>query len=1452
MPEQPPPQKILWTLLPNGVRKEGEKRFLRMSVFISPRLGEQGKDAYTLEQFPLFVDWPARLKQATFGVAFDNGPTLNVQLTKPEVLDAKLWSDIFKKNTLVYGHVFKDHREELLARDGWFRSYQVRNVAAGIKRTYNEVSLKAPHVLPTLSALAKDKLKPANARQHSVLNSFIDNLSDIASGVKVVQGKTVNIGHIRATKLNQRLATLGRRAIEPALANDAAALKDMGFDNAQQFSFYQAHEFNSKSKISPAPRLLISKEFIPDFHKMIALFGDYPQILRKLGLVLDLEVPFESNVPAASTVRLIPPVELKDFSKDPKLTPRTKYVIAGDRFQAASAKGEIVNGVLALAQAVEEGVAGLTSSGNFTLVQFDIDDAAIKVVDYAGKISRQLASGSAQAIPGVSEDAGLPALRSSGIALARHGQEKNLEDGLLRSASLEASASPELTAEDLLRGYRVDILERGTNVWRSLCERTSTYTICEPDGKPIRQLTPQEIEPVDEGYVKTTTVTANVVKGENESDEDESDKVEVEGDLRCHESLFQWDGWSLSAPRPGRVIRPYFEEVKVEKGNIVKVQREKVERPSNIPITPLKVEFRAKPGSLPRLRFGKAYQLRVRTVDLAGNSNTIAEAPSEPQLISHPITYTRFEPVAPPAVMLITQIIEGESVEHLVIKSNHDKPAAEYAGTPKRPAAWRHLMPPKTAQIMAEMHGVFDESFGMGKNYQNSFDVATREAGTLFDIDNAKIITPPSVKEPNATEMKHIIEEGKTLVAGQYVIYPNNTLVAPYLPDVFARGVAFRGLPGVDKEGKTPTGLEVVSTANNELALKVPFTTTPEGWPSMQAFRLRVIEHPGIDYCTESPISPKPPEWDAKARLLTVYLPKAESVRVKYSCYLNSDDVQKMGLLKWTEDKDKATFQKQSEAGANWMVTPYRELVLVHAVQQPLCEPVIEKLAPTRSSGATSVHIAGEVRYSPESTGKLELFANWEEWIDDLSDEAGPRRIAGKGEVTDFMLDEHTEKPFKLKKLLNQGRHEFGDTKFRLVHYHLRATTAFREYFPAAITNDLEKITRTGLEYVGQGVRRFDLPQDPGALVLANQVNVEPGGVAILSSARPAAPKVAYIVPTFGWERSQAGNTITSKRLGGGLRVYLERPWFSSGDGELLGVVLPNPLINLANVPPKNLRDYFDQLKPYVTQIGKDPIFASNNPETKAKAELFKAAVHSQIANLDEMTLDEKTLDEKTKKQMAFLRSATVAGHRVEYDKERKLWFSDIVIDAGSSYYPFVRLALARLQPNSLPGLASSLPTQLPGLWISRVVLTDFMQLLPDRTARVTFSEDKKTLTVEVTGVQPTETYVSQNKPKADEGSGPLKNFIEVSVEVRNPDIKDENLCWMPAPDATIKAHRLIIPPLPLWRGNITLPEPAGSKKHRVVIKEFEVYYEDKPEPAGRFEGRRLANRLVYADAIEV
>ena len=150
----------------------------------------------------------------------------------------------------------------------------------------------------------------------------------------------------------------------------------------------------------------------------------------------------------------------------------------------------------------------------------------------------------------------------------------------------------------------------------------------------------------------------------------------------------------------------------------------------------------------------------------------------------------------------------------------------------------------------------------------------------------------------------------------------------------------------------------------------------------------------------------------------------------------------------------------------------------------------------------------------------------------------------------------------------SEPKHEFHDTKYHRVGYTPVAVTRFREYFPAA-TNTAAATTLPGADFTAD----------------------------VLNSARPAAPKVLYALPLFEWDTTPPGTPGSTgrPRVGGGLRIYLERPWYSSGDGELLGVVFLDgaEFLTLA-----------DPLKPLVTQWGADPIWGGQPaPASAAKTQ---------------------------------------------------------------------------------------------------------------------------------------------------------------------------------------------------------------------------------------------------------
>src|SRR5690606_37909649 len=116
--------------------------------------------------------------------------------------------------------------------------------------------------------------------------------------------------------------------------------------------------------------------------------------------------------------------------------------------------------------------------------------------------------------------------------------------------------------------------------------------------------------------------------------------------------------------------------------------------------------------------------------DLAGNAHSMDaadritqafEADGDPDyIISTPadtMVYRRFEPVPPPELVARRRFGPGEGLELLVIRSNFDQTAEDYAINSQSagnemfryvPFCDRHVAPPKTSLQMAELHGKFD------------------------------------------------------------------------------------------------------------------------------------------------------------------------------------------------------------------------------------------------------------------------------------------------------------------------------------------------------------------------------------------------------------------------------------------------------------------------------------------------------------------------------------------------------------------------------------------------------------------------------------------------------------------------------------------------------------------------------------------------------------------------
>lgn len=326
--------------------------------------------------------------------------------------------------------------------------------------------------------------------------------------------------------------------------------------------------------------------------------------------------------------------------------------------------------------------------------------------------------------------------------------------------------------------------------------------------------------------------------------------------------------------------------------------------------------------------------------------------------------------------------------------------------------------------------------------------------------------------------------------------------------------------------------------------------------------------------------------------------------------------------------------------------------------------------------------------------------------------------------------------------------------------------------------------------------------------------------VDVLNSARPDAPKFLYALPLFEWDTPSGTNGITERtRLGGGLRIYLDHGWNSSGNGELLGIVFQDN---------KEFLALDDSLKPLVTQWGADLIWDANPAPVSAQKAHFK---------------NTKLIPDKPPTLVEYPKDIfSVAGYEAVLDPDHKLWRVDIRIDTGDSYWPFVRLALARFQPQSIDDAH-----------LSRVFRSDFIQFPPTRHTKI-MAVSASSIHVTVNGPVYFDSELIRTvwDDLSAFGGPPGSNGLsEIKAVIERCDPTDDltnELAWKP-----IDATRVLFfqnPSAPgKWEGGVTLNGTLGSGFFRLTIKEFEWFRTDDASPLRPARDQiRVVRRVVFAD----
>ncbi len=1363
-------QKIIITALPNGVSSKTRSTVLKVSAAISLQVEAVDKADTRLSDVADMRNWADLIKNAKFLVQY-NGTTVEAKVTSAPV-DTALWKNLFLPTVKVAAFVPEPLQNIPIA------SYPVKHVLDYIKAVVEQTGKNFANDLPDSNFYTENPVFAA--------------ISEYGVADFPKRGREpLTLDKLIINKQTQRryLAALNKNKYIP-FSPTASPTSD----------FAQLKNFHGLYDVKPLQTAPVLKKPDFEFHDILSIVANYPQLQRKLGLVIDFEFapPADKIIPAGNAHIRIIPTNINFSAPTTVVCPATQHTkTAGGYYAKPDSSSAIDKGHLKI------------NTDAFTVFQLDTDGAALKLCQQVDALMLKKAKHifyaaennmpNAAAIPLFNNEApkkeGIPSNRTAGIGVARNGMAEKLFAKFNRMKDLIPkliiSGSPvpagvtgtnatwvlpaeTLTADDVTLGFRMDIQpEDKPGQWFSLHKRINTYSFLNSAGLNI-SIPGME---ADEGFIQTSAA---------------EEKTETGTQLKVGEAIARWEGWSLSVPRPGSALNdPLLDsdnEVYSDKDGNKSKETDKYKTPGTADFR-LNVLPNIVSGSLPMLRFGKKYSIKIRTVDLAGNSTAVTEQPENTSdCIKPSIKYMRYEPVDAPFLKLGNEIKDGESGEMMVIRSNDGIAPAQYennnlkAGqTSAYPGeAVRHVLPPRTTLEMATTHGMIDMVMGPGNE---------AKAEAFYN----RIGDPSDLKDPafsNGTDMYQMKVES----AGAA------TLKVEYLTDPMAVGAVFF-LSNNDPNPKIPNPAILDRLISFYFDNANPSNTlTYDTWMKPNTFRIRLLEgSPDI-------------QWVQAERTLKVSLQKGATLKLNYACFWNPKDIEKFsGILEMMNPPTITNDVKLRIAkGQHWLFSPWREITFVHAVQQPLpfkangkTYPFIDGIEADRNYGDNFAQLHSKFLVHGPSTGQLDIEADWLDWEDDITKEKA-EQVPVRSKVFHFTtlylvfdyvfgnIGDVKSNPFPPLK------HLFNDTKHRKVNYKTIATTRYKENF-------------------------FNLIKDKGAGFSITRDSNTLSQIIIPSSARPAAPDVAYVLPTFEWDRQPKGATLFTGRASG-LRVYLKRPWYSSGDDEKLAVVLGIPANpTLGNSPgSKNI--------PYTTW-GTDP--------TKVSAPL---PVNTYVTKDHFIGITKDNIDENLSAVENPTAKVYVAAFTPKYDQQRHLYYVDIMLNGGAAYFPFVRLALARYQKYSVRKDGTD-------CCLSPIVQTDYIQIPPPRASSLETKGSKNNIVVAISGTSPAVSNAgSVFRTKVE--------FIIEPLEVAPSDNVHITVNPKPIDSYVYILNESDIKNFGFYHSHaFTLPAEYASKPYRVKVMEYEMIEYDrlKPKQPGPFTATQpTKDRLVFADVYEV
>ncbi|HEY4951702.1 MAG TPA: hypothetical protein VIH88_15305 [Candidatus Acidoferrales bacterium] len=383
------------------------------------------------------------------------------------------------------------------------------------------------------------------------------------------------------------------------------------------------------------------------------------------------------------------------------------------------------------------------------------------------------------------------------------------------------------------------------------------------------------------------------------------------------------------------------------------------------------------------------------------------------------------------------------------------------------------------------------------------------------------------------------------------------------------------------------------------------------------------------------------------------------------------------------------------------------------------------------------------------STSKVAVVAKWKDVIDDVTQDTWSSRDSN-ARLAEFALP---KKPLPAGQW--SGTQEiqlpFSDTRYRQLSITPCGTSRWADVFLKNPSSDVA-------------------PTLPGKVQI----------VECLATAAPPVPDVEYVVPTLRWDIQKSRHTRTM-----GLSVILNRPWYASGNGEQLAVIVRDGT----------------SVKPVLNQL--PAVYSANQEDTQSAWGMHPDwAGYADIpSNPDKNSI---TVGDANSTIAVVQSTGTkyIVPFTPQYNDQDQQWFCNVNLSAPPAYGAVVRLIVARYQSMAVDKCK-----------LSPTVACDFALLGPQRCMVITRTGHfwNRKVRIQIYGVG-----AFYNQPRNVQKLMTTFQVFRVSLSLTN----SEGFNWENRGE--IQADREFAPNATLlWQGTVSSNFLDGSA---VLVREFENY----------------------------